>query len=316
MMFAARFLVTLLLLLNLHAASPFSSHRYLHNGVELKYRHRPPIDSSSSSNSPPLNVICLHPIGVGISSWFFDKLLSSSALPTAHIYAPDLLGTGSTPPFDPTKAGMSFPLDWALQIESFWRTVSSTSDGPCALLSQGGIAPLALSLAHRGNLSRLEKLVLLSPQKYCEVAAPAVSEKEFGKNYGVLTQPVLKPFFRWFLSQSWSVKLFSGLFLFSGKVDPDFVRNCVDEAAALGPAGFEPVAAFNAGALNTRSYEEELRSISVETIVVSGKDDTKDRTAGREGYAGGMKRCVVKVLENGYNNIPWENCDASEEWFF
>lgn len=70
-------------------------------------------------------IILVHPVGVGISSWFFTKLMTEFTDCPA-IYAPDLIGCGlahGADAWDPETKGMFFPLSWVEGVETLINTV-------------------------------------------------------------------------------------------------------------------------------------------------------------------------------------------------
>jgi hypothetical protein len=62
-----------------------------------------------------------------------------------------------------------------------------------------------------------------------------------------------------------------------------------------------PVQVFNAGFCMNRSLENELTAMKQPTLIVEGKDDTRQRTE----YIQNMNNCQTTVLP-GKNVIPWE----------
>jgi pimeloyl-ACP methyl ester carboxylesterase len=240
----------------------------------------------------------------------FEPLLSSALLPRHSLHAPDLLGTGSSAPFDPSSSGLFFPLDWARQVESLYASLNTTS--PVALVSQGGVAPVALVLAARGKIP-LEKLLLLSPPTLETLTAP-VPQSKFALNYRLLTFPLWKPLVVSLLSFPPLVSFFADRVLLSSP-SPPFVGECVSELRRS-PHAAEPVFVFNAGGLFLRSYAPEMAAATCPVAIVSGEDDSRGRIEGRMGLPEAFERAESVSLETvqGFKNVmPYEAPEALAE---
>ena len=65
--------------------------------------------------------------------------------------------------------------------------------------------------------------------------------------------------------------------------------------------------AFNAGALITRSWEEEIESCGkLGLVIISGEKEPEERRLGRDFGS----NCTNVILEDGLNVIPWEQSRA------
>ncbi|GMH59368.1 hypothetical protein TL16_g02815 [Triparma laevis f. inornata] len=182
---SATLLVILALSFLSHSAHSFDGalQFHSHEGRKMAFRYTP-------AKSPArANLICVHPVGIGISSWFFNRL----NLPAFNVITPDLRGCGDSEAFIPEESGMFFPLDWTRQIESLCDELPNSSL-PNIVLAQGGIAPVALQLNHRGKLKNIEKVILTSPPTY-KTLTEAISTEEYGFNYRALTFPGLTTLF-------------------------------------------------------------------------------------------------------------------------
>ena len=124
--------------------------------------------SSSLSESAPL--LLIHPIGVGLSSRFWDRFIRCWRLqdPTAVLLAPDLLGCGTAvcPPRPLT------PKDWAAPLIKLLRERNS---GPAVLVVQGASLPIALSMQEQAP-ELVGALVMISPPGW------RVLQQEFSQN--------------------------------------------------------------------------------------------------------------------------------------
>uniref|UniRef100_A0A7S1B6F3 AB hydrolase-1 domain-containing protein n=1 Tax=Corethron hystrix TaxID=216773 RepID=A0A7S1B6F3_9STRA len=106
------------------------------------YRVAPPAPGFESAPS----LLLIHPIGIGCASWFWDPFVR--AWSGNRLLVPDLIGCGASDRFDPRESGMFVPLDWTRQLEDLCRE-ESKGRGQVVAVSQGGMAPVALSLATR-----------------------------------------------------------------------------------------------------------------------------------------------------------------------
>ena len=139
--------------------------RYKHKHWNLTYLYKQP--APGREKDPP--IILVHPVGVGISSWFYKKLMLEYT-DNPPLYAPDLIGCGlghGADAWDPEKIGLFFPLSWVEGVESlinevalprwtesqektvflfrnYWDTNSATTSkkGGCLVLVQGGLVRL------------------------------------------------------------------------------------------------------------------------------------------------------------------------------
>lgn len=122
------------------------------------------IDGRDKSNSTTVGMMLIHPIGVGISKWYYDRLLNSLANQNQYanrllILAPDLLGSGSaSEPLDIASGERlrTFPLlnitDWSNQLMSLMadyesRHKADESIQKWVIVANGGCSPIALKVA-------------------------------------------------------------------------------------------------------------------------------------------------------------------------
>ena len=297
---------------------------YEHEGWNCSYLYTPA--SPGYEKEPP--IVLIHPVGVGISSWFWTRVMeeySRSSNNHPAIYAPDLIGCGlehGASPWKPMEKGMFFPLSWVQGIETFLQTVvlpkrnmkkpswssflnysSGSSSRGCTIVVQGGLAPVGVQLAARNTKDVISNLVLTSPPIYKDMITK-VPQNELEWNYNWLRNPIIGKFAFSILESQPIIQFFSDLFLFQNKCDDDwlaFVKNgCMDKQSRT------PIEAFNAGLLQHRSYEEELTQlIEQPTIIVQGESDKRQED--RISYKQFMKQCELKTLTNACNVVPWEN---------
>lgn len=255
------------------------------------------------------------------------------------IYAPNLIGCGledGNDAWDPDTRGLSVPLGWVKAVEALiqekvlapsptsrsidtkdvkdadgggilnrlmmGKSLKSNSKPPsCTVVVQGGSAPIGVLLASR-NPSVISHLVLTSPPTW-EDMTTATPEEELTKNYNFYRSFWGKLAFA-VLESRWAVRLFSNLFLFLEECDDLWVDLSTSEEATTVEAR-PPVAIFNSGFLQHRSYEEELCQINppYDTLIISGSGDK--RAEKRIEYGSEMKRCTLTTLR-GTNVLPWE----------
>lgn len=229
------------------------------------------------------------------------------------IYAPNLIGCGMSEGGDawnPDERGLSFPLGWAKGCEALMKKVAAENTSPFSLfkdgqntnrkwtiMSQGGLAPVAVLMASR-NPEMIEKLILASPPTWKDMTT-AVPEKELSRNSNFLKNPVWGRFAFNLLEARGAIEFFSNQFLFSQPCDPEWLDKAQNE---LGIQARPPVIAFNSGFCQHRSFEEELRDLTQQTLILSGDGDKRPR----EEYSRFLKNCRQKVLP-GLNVLPWES---------
>ncbi|KAG7353893.1 hypothetical protein IV203_003248 [Nitzschia inconspicua] len=293
---------------------------YEYDGWKLTYRYRPA--TKGYENEPPLFLI--HPVGIGL---VWDRMMTAASNGPAMI-APNLIGCGiseGSAEWDPDKRGLFVPLDWVKGCEALLRHIQENEDFsslsrnsldntplPAILfksmwssfnrderkwtvISQGGLAPIAVLLAAR-NPNLVGNIVMASPPQWKEMTTP-VPEKILAKNLSFF-----KGFFGGIafdvLERRGTISLFSNIFLFSNPCDDVWLDSAERE---MGEQARQPVAVFNAGFTFNKSLERELLDLGQPTLIVQGQDDARTR----DEYCVKMKKCTIKKLP-GKNVIPWE----------
>jgi pimeloyl-ACP methyl ester carboxylesterase len=291
---------------------------YEHDGYTLKYRYKPA--APGYEKEAPL--LLIHPVGIGMSSWFWDELMEQWTDGGA-IYAPDLIGCGidnGSSAWKPEEKGMFFPLSWVRGCEALMQQFIlknqnqnnpfiknlpfAASSEKVTVVTQGGLAPVGVMLASR-NPDTVGKLVMTSPPTWKDMTT-AVPEKELESNYNFLKSPLGSLAFG-ALESKGAIRFFSDVFLFEGKCDDKWLDRCMEECRYQ--EARPPIQAFNAGLMQHRSYIEELTSLPQPTVIVQGQDDV-NRIPQRVDYESNMKECTLVTLPNGKNVLPWE-CPAS-----
>jgi pimeloyl-ACP methyl ester carboxylesterase len=250
---------------------------------------------SGREGDPPL--LLVHPVGIGLSSWFWDKLLKEWK--GGEVFAADLIGCGDSEPWVPGEKGMFVPLDWVRSLEALW---AQEIGRPCVVVCQGGLGPLAVQIAARSRAD-VAGLVLASPPNFDDMRA-GLDQKKVESNWMWLTSPPGQLSY-YLLRLRAFVEFFSNLFLFAGgAADEEWL-----EAACKGatPDARYPVFAFNSGLVIAKGYEDELQLLSrrsLPILVLSGAED--GRTQKREAAARSLDSCRLLTLA-GKNVLPWEN---------
>ena len=288
---------------------------YEYDGWNLKYQFKP-ASKGFEKESP---ILLVHPVGIGMSSWFWEKMMNSWNGPA--LVAVDLIGCGikhGADAWDPNERDLSVPLGWVKACEALMQIVGAEmassnkqsifpfpSQGGIfgkkySVVVQGGLAPVGVLLAAR-NPETVQKLVLTSPPVWKEMTT-GVPEKELQKNYEFLSSPIFGPLAFGLLESQWAVRFFSNLFLFSEPCDEQWLKEVENEACS---DARPPVQVFNAGFCIHRSFEEELRTLPQPTLILQGADD-EARIPDRASYSNTMQHCTLQVME-GKNVLPWEN---------
>jgi pimeloyl-ACP methyl ester carboxylesterase len=297
---------------------------YEYNGFTLTCRKLQLSRNGDSDDSMMNNILLIHPIGVGLASWFWVPFMESLGTASSFfegsgssaVYAPNLIGCGCSEGsdiWDPNKKGLFIPLDWARGCEALMDTVAVASATAATgdindrqkwmVIAQGGLAPIGVLIAHR-NPNRVTNLVLTSPPTWKEMMTP-VPEKELNRNYNFLTNPLWGNLAFKILESRKIVEFFSNQFLFSKPCDATWLDYAQNEWETCGKAARPPVQMFNAGFCMNRSLEKELTSLEQPTLVVQGQDDKRQRTE----YSTFMKNCVLKTIPDCQNVLPWEQPD-------
>ena len=270
---------------------------YHHKNWKLTHRYKPA--SPGFEDESPL--LLIHPVGIGLSSWFWERVMDAWTGPA--MYAPNLIGCGvqeGSDPWDPDQQGLSFPLGWVQGCETLMQESSTSGALPLntfTVVVQGGLAPVGLLLASR-NPQTVGKLIFASPPRWKEMTT-SVPQVELERNYNFLRSPVLGNLAFSFLESRKAVEFFSNQFLFSEPCDEEWLEKGEKESCV---EARPPVMAFNAGFCNHRSFEKELLALEQPTLVVGGEADKRQR----QEYTEKMNNCILTNIP-GQNVLPWES---------
>ena len=111
----------------------------------------------AGTTSAEQQLLLIHPIGVGLSSRFWDRFGAcwQSGNNTAELLTPDLLGCGAAP----CPARPLTPEEWA---EPLIHLLRERNSGPAVLVSQGASLPIALAVVAKAP-EIVSALVAISP---------------------------------------------------------------------------------------------------------------------------------------------------------
>jgi hypothetical protein len=150
------------------------------------------------------------------------------------------------------------------------------------------------------NPTTVSSLMLTSPPTYQEMVT-VISQKELERNYNFLKSPILGKAAFSVLESRQVIKFFSNIFLFDDQCDDDWLDETDKETSK---EARPPIQAFNAGLLQHRSFEGELKALSQQTLIVEGNCDKRSKN--RLQYAIEMRKCTLRTID-GLNVLPWEN---------
>lgn len=275
---------------------------------------------SKQQTLPPL--LCLHPVGVGMASWYWERLVKhQQERPTARsIYALNLPGCGSVDwdNVDLHSSGIdqvladtplsNIPHVWLDACQALLDQVVR-SDGKtsgCQLLVQGGLAPIGIRLAAQ-NPTKVSSLILTSPPTWKDLVTP-IPFQEVESNYRFLTSPVFGTLAFGVLESRWAIRFFSNAFLVEQPCDDQWLDQTLKEAR---PEVRPPVQAFNAGVCRIESLEKDLEDLKQPILVLQGRADTAQRREGRRAFEDEMANAVLQTLP-GKSLLPWES--PEETW--
>lgn len=141
---------------------------YTYKYDKLLLQPTPTATSNGTSPDTVVGIILIHPIGVGISRWFYERLLKAFSATSYYeksksflIVSPDLLGSGSAcdPKIEISDSTKHLPLlnisDWSNQLINLMaETEASQHVDRWCLVANGGCSPIALQVAERRYLER------------------------------------------------------------------------------------------------------------------------------------------------------------------
>jgi len=251
-------------------------------------------------------VMLVHPIGVGIGKWYYDRLLKSLANADVQssrlvFISPDLIGsyTASSPiRSDSGQELKKFPLlnitDWAEQLEHLMSEYERKSwdEGHeirnWAIVANGGCAPIALKVAQSAVVKSapfekdLTNVVISSPPRlpfFLEGTDP----KRVQRSYRTLSGIAGKLFWKYALRKDGKfIQSFSERNLVGdpASLGNHWTPNCVSAARHLGGKSKYSTFAFLAGSLMQDGCKDSLTSLKgtgVQIDFIRGTDRKQTR---------------------------------------
>jgi pimeloyl-ACP methyl ester carboxylesterase len=258
-----------------------------------------PASHSTADHDTPL--VLLHPIGVGLSRYFWHRFCREWRQ-TGHskpIYNPDLLGCGES---DMPRVAYS-PADWAEQLQYFLQTIVKK---PVILLVQGAELAVALALLQRQTEPNyIQGLVLAGPPAWAVMTdeTPTWQQK---LTWNILDSPVGSAFYRYARRRQF-LRSFSERQLFAddSNVDAQWLDSLL--GGAVNPASRYAVFSFLAGFWR-QDYEKAIAAISQPTLVVVGENATSISRTGQSETPEQRSREYLQHLPQGQSRqIPGRN---------
>lgn len=264
-----------------------------------------PSSSTASNNNKLLTILLIHPIGVGIDSWFYNRLLQEmynyNAERNIVVLTPDLLACGSasnptiveTTPNDKPSSPSKLPLfnvtDWSLQIQQLMLSYEQQHSNKFiewCIVSNGGCVPIALQVAQDFCQSRqlfqgnLTNVILSAPPRLSGLLQYPPPASKIKKSYRTLSGFAGKLFWWWALRNNGAfVQKFSEKNLAADPVNlgEEWTPTCVATATTY-PNSRYSTFMFLAGALQ-QSCKPALDAIAKENVtvdVILGGDKRKN----------------------------------------
>lgn len=271
---------------------------YKYNKVELSTNNN--INSNKTTA-----ILLIHPIGVGIDSWFYNRLLQALYKKRSEmkndarrvvVLAPDLLACGSASnPIvvvddSEQEAIQKLPLfnvtDWSSQMQQFmasYEQEQSHVDINWCIVSNGGCVPIALDIAQdychskqvfSGNLTHV---ILSAPPSLKGLLQYPPPASKIQKNYKTLSGIVGKVFWWYALRRNGAfIQKFSEKNLAANpkNLGKEWTPTCVHTATTY-PLSKYSTFMFLAGALQqscTLAFNAIQRNGSVRVDVILGGD--------------------------------------------
>lgn len=303
------------------------------------------IDVNPTSNPPSktTGVLLIHPIGVGISRWYYQRLVSSlvarqaSARGRMVIVVPDLLGSGSA--CNATigaDVAQKFPLfnisDWTDQLEALMSSVEETQAPPesdkideWCVVANGGCSPIALQLAERKELKAksdvaetpISNLILSSvPRLPFFLKNETTNDpSKVAKSYGTLSG-IAGNLFWWYSCRNEGafIQKFSEKNLIADpkNLGPTWRSNCYKTAISFDGRGRYATFSFLAGTLQDGCLPslEAIKNSSLEINIIKGADVRRNRA--KSWFWQKPKKETTTNLENSPNSTDEKTLETKQ----
>lgn len=256
--------------------------------------------NQASASATPL--VLIHPIGVGLSSafWqrFIDQFVSQNS---ATIYNPDLLGCGECDM--PSVA--YYPLDWAQQLQHFIKTVVKQ---PVILVVQGASFPIAIKLTQLLEPQWIKGLVLSAPPAWRTMRNAAKPRQQKLLWNLLFNSPVgLGNLFYRYARRRQFLESFSirQLFADQSQVDDQWLEELIEGARDL--QSRYAVFSFLAGFWR-EDYATDIANIASPTLVIFGEQSSSISQEGKsETVAERLNYYTANLLQGQGSIIPGRN---------
>jgi len=266
-----------------------------------------PVGTKAPAKTKTTGIMLIHPIGVGIARWYYQRLVSSLVARQSNIterlviVAPDLLGSGSAcNATSGTEMVRKFPLfnisDWTDQLEALMSTVEASSDGgkidEWCVITNGGCSPIALQLAQRKMMvegknslgAPVSNLVLSSvPRLPFFLKNETTNDPaKVAKSYKTLSGIPGKLFW-WYAcrNQGAFIQTFSEKNLIADpkNLGPAWRSNCYETAVSFEGRGKYATFSFLAGTLQDGCLPslEAIKDSALEISIIKGADIRRNK---------------------------------------
>ena len=267
-------------------------------------------------------IVLLHPIGVGIGRWYYNRLLDELSkqnkgysLNETFVLVPDLLASGSAS--EPTMNGTSvqrLPLfrvsDWTQQIVQLMEQTEKdlSKEVEWCIVSNGGCVPIALDIARcyeeSDSLSGLKQLVLSATPRLSGLLRDSPPPQKVEKAYKTLTGIVGRLFWWYSLRRDGRfIQQFSerNLAADPANLGKDWTPQCLHTAVSK-PNSRYSTFAFLAGALqmDCKPSFEAVKNKTIIDVIVGGD---KRRNPARR-YVAMNKMCLCKRSVHNSRILP------------
>ena len=266
-------------------------------------------DLMASANASASPLLLIHPIGVGLSSRFWDRFIQRWRLddPAAELLAPDLIGCGDA---DCSSEPLS-PDDWAQPLIKLLRERNAR---PAVLVTQGSSLPIALALLKQAP-ELVSGLVAVSPPgwRVLSEATPINRARRLWR--WLFSGPAGNLFYRYARRRAF-LRSFSekNLFAEAEAVDEEWLQTLKEGSRAMNTRW--AVYSFLAGFWR-RDWEPQLTGLTLPLLVVFGTSATgigrsrswDDFSERLETYRRKLPRAVIETIP-GKNVLPYESTEA------
>lgn len=297
--------------------------------------------TSTLTPTPTHAVMLIHPIGVGIGRWYYDRLMESLendvSGPNTNVtertvfLSPDLLGSGSaSAPIAADGTDMlELPLltvsDWSDQLQDLMADYEVRSErkghpiGQWTVVANGGCSPIALDVARSSVdctapfTSEVTNVVLSSPPRL-PFFLDSVDSGKVMKSYRTLSGIAGRLFWWYALRKDGNfIQRFSekNLVGHPESLGGEWTKNCVAVAKLNDGKSRYSTFSFLAGSLQEgcKRSLDVLKSSHVKIKFIRGTDKRRNRA--RSWFWQRRKR-RKKLKEKGKSEVKEENKDAAE----